>query len=229
MSHDTEKQLINKSIQSMEKVAKDMSNNSGMIGIITMLKEPIMQITGTLADELMFQRWKKKVRIMQRAMDYLLERGYPVKLKIVPTKFMLPLLDAAAMEESDSLQELWAMLLANAADANSEVEAERGLVSILQDFGSMEARLLQKIYNAPPMKGGVPTKGLPDEYIEPGEQEGDSRLPPEPVQVSLWHLKRLGCIESAGTWASISGINRIYITALGKKLMKACTAPSKSS
>jgi len=171
MSHDTEKQLINKSIQSMEKVAKDMSNNSGMIGIITMLKEPIMQITGTLADELMFQRWKKKVRIMQRAMDYLLERGYPVKLKIVPTKFMLPLLDAAAMEESDSLQELWAMLLANAADANSEVEAERGLVSILQDFGSMEARLLQKIYNAPPIEGGVPTKGLPDEYIEPGEQE----------------------------------------------------------
>ena len=137
---------------------------------------------------------------------------------------------------------------ANAFMAESGIEVKRGLVSILQDFSQMEARLLQAIHDAPPMRGDiptkgvpgpltvdglviarpmegdVPTKGVPNEYLEPGEETEDPGLPSEPAQIALWNLRRLGCIESAGTWDSLVGIRRVKITALGKALVKACSA-----
>ncbi len=203
---------------------------------------------GIIEDKLKYLRWERQVRLMGRAKAFMAERGSWMRFRPVPLNVAIPIFEAASLEENDDLQDLWARLLVNAADAESGIEVKRGLVSILQDFSQMEARLLQAIYDAPPMKsnvstkevpgpldvdgrmiarhmnGDVPTKGLPNEYLEPGEEEEDPGLPPEPVQIGLWNLMRLGCIESAGTWDSLVGIRRVKITALGKALVKACSA-----
>ena len=147
-----------------------------------------------------------------------------MSLRSVPLNVAIPIFEAASIEEDNDLQDLWARLLVNAADANSGIQVRRGLVSILQDFSQAEARLLQAIHNAPSMNGGVLTKGLPNEYLEPGKVTEDPGLPPEPVQIGLWQLMRLGCIDSAGTLDSVTGIKRIVITALGKALVNACSA-----
>ena len=205
---------------------------------------------GIIEDHLKYVRWERQRRLVDRANHFMAERGSRMRFRPVPLKVAIPIFEAASLEEDDDLQDLWAWLLVNAADAESGVEVRRRLVSILQDFSPIEARLLQAIHDAPPMssngptktlpgppdldgretgrpmKGGVPTKGLPHEYLEPGEEEEDPGLPSEPVQLGLWNLRRLGCIESAGTWDSLVGIRRVKITALGKELVKACSASS---
>ena len=45
--------------------------------------------------------------------------------------------------------QLFAKLLVNATDARSRVEAKRAFVSMLQDFGPLEARLLQPAAREP--------------------------------------------------------------------------------
>ena len=187
---------------------------------------PLEQGFGIIEDKLKYLRWERQVRLMHRATVFLKERESQVTFRPVPLKVAIPIFEAASLEEDDDLQDLWARLLVNAADAKSGIQVKRGLVSILQDLSQMEARLLLAIHSAPPMKGGVPTKALPDEYVQPAEEETEANqgLPPEPVQIGLWNLMRLGCVDSAGTWDSLTGIKRVQITALGKALVNACSA-----
>ena len=77
--------------------------------------------------------------------------------------------------------------------------------------------------------GVVLTTGLPHAYLDPGSDlEGEGGLPPEPVQVALWNLVRLGCIGSIGTMDSPVSIRHVEITTLGRVLVRACTLKAKS-
>ncbi len=185
---------------------------------------------GIVEDKLKYLRWERHTRLMDRACVFLEERGDQMMFNPVPMNVAIPIFQAASLEEDDDLQDLWARLLVNAADANSGIQVRRGLVSILQDFGKMEAQLLQAIHDSTSMNGVVPTKGLPDDYLQPEEEETEANqgLPPDPVQIGLWNLMRLGCVASAGTWDSMTGIKRVQITALGKALVNACSASPKT-
>lgn len=193
---------------------------------------PLEQASGIVEDKLKYIRWERCVRYMQRAEEFLGQQGLQAPTRSVPMKIAIPILEAASMEEDDDLQDIWARLLVNAADADSGSNVTRSLVTVLQDFGPLEVQLLQAIHDAPAEMepiGVVPTMGLPHEYLDPkSDLEGETGLPPEPIQVALWHLVRLGCIGSAGTWDSIVGIRRVQITALGRVLVKACTLRGKS-
>ena len=189
--------------------------------------QPLEQVSGIVTDKLKYVRLERSLRLVDRAQGLIDQRGNRMVPRQVPLNVAIPVLEGASLEEDDSLQDVWAALLVNAADANSGVEVKRALVSILQDFSPMEVRLLQAIYDAPMQ--GVPTKGLPDAYVEPGKEESDPGLPAEPVQIGLWQLKRLGCITEAGTFDSVGGVRRVQTTALGKAMVKACSAtPMKS-
>ncbi len=201
----------------IEKIGRPLSRIIG---------EPLEEISGIITDKLKYIRWERSLRLVERANDFMEQRKPYLKLRRIPLSVAFPIFEAASLEENDDLQDLWARLLANAADASSGVQVMRSIVSILQDFSPMEAQLLRVIYDAPVMKGGIPTKGLPNEYIQPEEEEDDeSALPSESVQIGLWNLIRLGCIYEAGTWDSFTGIRRIKITPLGKALVEACSAP----
>lgn len=225
----------------------EMVKEFGMF-VSRFIDSPLEHGFGIIKDKLKFMRWELQIRLMKKANHLIAERGSRMRFRPVPLNVAIPIFEAASLEEDDYLQGLWARLLVNAADAESGIEVKRGLVSILQDFSQMEARLLQKIHDAPPMNsnvstkevpgpldvdgrmiarpmnGDVLTKGLPNEYLEPGEEKEDPGLPPEPVQIGLWNLMRLGCIDSAGTWDSLTGIKRVKITALGEVLVNACSA-----
>ena len=239
------------------KAAQDIAKTTGQgLGIVekfgTFVSQfiggPLEQVSGIIEDQLKYKRWERQERLVDRANHFMAERGSRMRFRPVPLKVAIPIFIEGSLEEDDDIQDLWARLLVNAADAESGIDVKRGLVSILQDFSPIEAHLLQAIHNAPPtkgdsptkrlpgpldldgrviarpMKGDVPTKGLPHEYIEPGEEEEDPGLPSKPVQIGLWNLMRLGCIESAGTWDSLVGIRRVNITALGKALINAYSA-----
>jgi hypothetical protein len=193
------------------------------------VRGPLEEASGMLQDRLRYARWERRVRLAQRAQDFLREMGVEEPTRTLPLNVAIPLIEAASLEENDELQDSWAALLANAADADSGVEVRRALITILPYFGVLEARLLNAIVNAPnEVTGGgsVPTKGLPDAYIPPEEGTvGES--PPEEIEVGLWNLVRLGCI-APGMAASGLTVNSVHPTALGVELVRACTTRKTS-
>jgi hypothetical protein len=183
------------------------------------------ELGGMGADRAKFWRAKQAMRLMRRFEEFRARLDGPVKP--VPLNFGIPLLEAASLQENDEVQEMFARLLSNATDPNGKVEARRAFVSILQDFGPLEARLLHMVYHAPAEgktgAGAVITHNLPDGYAS---REVD-RPPRDEVQIALWNLCRQGCLGPAGTWGGGTSISVVTLTGLGRALIEACTNPDE--
>ena len=129
---------------------------------------PLEQASGMVQDKLTYMRWERQVRLMERGEEFLRQKGLDAPTRSIPMKVAIPLLQAASLEEDDELQDIWARLLVNAADADSGVDVTSSLVAILNDFGILEARVLQAIHDAPAgmsPNGAVVTTCLPDAYV----------------------------------------------------------------
>lgn len=189
---------------------------------------PLSAASGILEDKLKIARWERQVRFMVRAREFLGEVGLPEPTRKIALKIAVPLLEAASLEEDDELQDVWAKLFVNAANADSGVEIRRAFLSILEDMGSLEVRILEAIVHAPAdldvgqnMEGYVPTAGLPEQYAARGA-EGWCPEPKGETAVTLWNLSRLGCVEPTLTMGGLS-IRTVRPTPLGDALVRACT------
>jgi hypothetical protein len=69
-----------------------------------------------------------------------------VEPKPVPLKVIQPLLDAASVEEIPEMQEVWANLLANAADPQQANNVLPSFVETLKDLGPRDAKFLDLLY-----------------------------------------------------------------------------------
>ena len=113
------------------------------------LKGSLDEAFGIIEDKLKCLRWERRVRLMDRANEFLRQHGLSEPTRSVPMSTMVPILQLGSMEEDDSPQDLWAQLLVNAADADSGVTVEPAFVGILQNLGSRDAAILDKIYSVP--------------------------------------------------------------------------------
>jgi len=136
----------------------------------------------------------------------------------------IPLLQSAFLEEDDELQDVWAQLLANAANANYKREIRRTYISILQDLISLDARIMQKLLTVPEQYLMKPifTYELPDRFIFE-MPEGERRFPDHAVLVSLANLARLGLITGTMLISGAILFNEILPTKLGYDFILACT------
>lgn len=186
---------------------------------------PLEQGMGIVEDQIKFRRWERQLRMMKAADELLESLGIQNSIKPVPMKIAIPLLYAATLEESDELQDRWARLLVNALDPHSQSEVTRALISVLEDFGAMEAKLLDVIV-AQSNDDGIITAGLPDKVLINSPNE-PMPMPPDNVALALWNLVRLGCVTSAMTWGGGATIAQVYPTALGRELVRACQVRSR--
>jgi hypothetical protein len=186
---------------------------------------PLEQTAGLLEDRLAHMRAERQMRFMAKTEQLIRELGIEHHTRPVPLKIALPILQAATIEDNDDLQDMWAHLLANATNPASAAEVTVSMVTILKDFGTLEASILNAVYNAPdPIKAeGVPTLGLPRAYIDqPSDVE--QSLPDVKTQFAVWNLIRLGCLAARLTWDG-PHIGRVNITTLGTTLIEACLKP----
>ena len=110
---------------------------------------PLEQVSGIVTDELRFRREQRMIRLHERAQQFLLERGITEPTRQVPLSFGIPLLQAGTLEEDDSLQDLWASLLANAADDSLQIEFRTAYISIIQSFSPLDAVVFNKFTDHP--------------------------------------------------------------------------------
>lgn len=102
---------IAESLSKVTDIAKPIVE-TGCNLINKLLGKPL-EVAGDLAaDQIYGWQWRNRIRIAEKAQRLLEESK--VAARVLPRGFLLPLLEAAGNCEEDSLQDLWARLLANA-------------------------------------------------------------------------------------------------------------------
>ncbi len=185
----------------------------------------IEQAMGIVEDKLKYQRWERQIRLFERADRFLAENGLAQPSRKVPLQVAIPLIQGGSLEEDDGLQDRWATLLVNAADASSHVEVRRAFISILEDLTPLDALILNKIYTSilsQDLMAEIWTTHLPD-YVTEEKPDQDDLRPPNNVEISLGNLARLGIITTAMSWGGFAIFSKVSRTVLGREFMKAIT------
>lgn len=186
---------------------------------------PLEQGIGIFEDHLKYLRWERQIRLMQRAQDFLRLNGLPAPTRAVPLKLLIPIMQGASLEENDELQDRWAALLVNAANANFHSEVRRSYVAILEQLTPLDAQILDVLYSLPFEKSqhdGIATSDLPVRARIKEEKEQEFPLPSEDVVISLSNLARLGCLRPGMTWGGGESFGRVNPTVAGKAFVEAC-------
>lgn len=187
---------------------------------------PLEEGVGILHDHLKYVRWERQTRLIHRADQYLLEVGLKTPSRAVPLKIAIPLLQAATIEDDDSLQDLFAALLVNAANAASGVEVHRSFIEILSQITHLEARILNVIYSLPfdiARHAGITTDALPDSARILADNEEAKQQPSDEIALALGNLVRVGCMKVPGTWGGGETFSSVNPTLLGREFVRACT------
>jgi hypothetical protein len=194
---------------------------------------PAAELVGMLEDYLKVVRFERQVRrlvrLWGRVRNILTEKGMSGPTRKISLSIGVPLLENATLEEDDDLQEVWARLLVNSADASSGIELRRAFVSVLAEMTARDVQNLAHIElaeksNAESASTGVWTYELPERAVPfvNGDPERHNREPSPEVAISLSNLDRLGCVMQ---WGQIgrSGHQLLIITPFGRALIEACT------
>ena len=192
------------------------------------INSPLEQAMGIVEDRLKYLRWERAIRLGQRADEFLKSQGLSAPSRPIPMKIAIPIMVEGSLEEDDKLQDIWAQLLANAADKDSGVEIRHMFLSILKDLTSQDVTVLRRIYAIAEddAKFGLWTGYLPDRIVihKDIEQEDIVQAAPTPeIQLTLSNLFRLGLITLSSTWGGSQTFDFILRTVLGCEFVKACS------
>jgi hypothetical protein len=118
---------------------------SPFVHLIQQLAGPAAEEIGlAFHDSIKAWRFKRQLRLLQKLKEYLDVAG--ITPKQIPIKLLVPALNYATLEEDNTLQDRWAMLLANAADPKSEIENLPSFAEILKQLSFSDARFLEVLF-----------------------------------------------------------------------------------
>lgn len=159
--------------------------------------EPLEAGIGVFSDKLKYLRWERQVRLIKRAEEFLVEIGREDIDSPLPLKYAVPLMEAASLEEDDSLQDMYAKLLVNACIENESAPFMRSYIDTIERFTPLMAQIFHnsnKNYPAQSekfMEHLDPDKTLPEDKTSAlivGDYSEESEL--------AWNeLDRLGCLR----------------------------------
>lgn len=181
------------------------------------------QAMGIVEDKLKYLRWERQIRLIERANHLLAAKGLQQPSRKVPLQIAIPLIQGGSLEEDDWLQDRWAALLVNAADASCHIEVRRAFISILEDLTPLDALLLEKIYSSteiPDVEAEIWTTFLPDHVTLKKPDQEDMR-PPSNVEISLGNLARMGLITTAMAWGGFAVFSCVHRTVYGREFLNA--------
>jgi hypothetical protein len=186
----------------------------------------------TLRDRVRLYRFEREVRLLEKFKQIC--SNAHIEPKSVKIPLLFEIIDRATLEDDDDLQDLWANLLANAADPRELVRVRTTFPEILRHISKEEAVYLVEMFEISTATTGYTDRGfLPDT-----EEEMEVALPPKRLDdVSYDNLRRLGVIIENENTVPISAMNvgvnqfryltteRYAITSLGVALVTACRTP----
>ncbi len=222
-----------KAIQEMAKTAGKSIEAARNLGdfIARYIGGPLEQAIGIWNDKLKYRRWENQVILCQKATMFLQARGLDEPTRSLELALAIPLLEEASLADSEVLQDRWATLLANAADA-SRPEVRRAYVSILAELTAFDAMILEKLYDADSiyvptedrLHASICTVQLPERTVFGEEIKIDIKVQKvrTDVEVALVNLARLGLIDSDAAFGGLFAMYWVAMTELGRQFVVAC-------
>jgi hypothetical protein len=132
-------------LPAIAKEATDIIKKESESFISAVLGETAKALGGWIADSINGRRHRNLIHITVDAKRRLADAG--LSPKEVPLKIINPMLEAASLEEEASLQNMWANLLANAADPRQLRSVTVAFPAILKELRSTDARFLDGLYD----------------------------------------------------------------------------------
>ncbi len=132
--------------------------------------------------------------------------------RTIPLRVAIPALENASLDERDEMLDLWAELLANFEDPDSEVEPEGMFVSLLSGMQPIDVAILRALVSS---AGDGGAKAAPQSTLEGISTDRDAILR------SLHNLARLGCFMAASDAAIYQPVDKIGRRAQRHKILPA--------
>lgn len=147
---------------------------------------PAIEDIGAIAAQYT-EYWKIRnaLRLRDKLEEVIIERGHP-ELSELPLRIGLPLLDAALNEDDDTIQKLWANLLASAMTENDVVSVIKPFVEVLKQLDVADAEILNAYFRNQFKKNALNT---------PLFINDSGKHSPAEISLSLNNLERLGLIK----------------------------------
>lgn len=105
---------------------------------------PTVEETGLLLKEnVTFWKFKHQIAMLNKAREHCIKHN--ISPKAISLKLLCPLLDSAALEEDDYLQDKWAILLSNMVDSTQNIE-NHVFPFLLSQISKTEFQVIEKIF-----------------------------------------------------------------------------------
>lgn len=191
-------------------------------GLLAPLPKPLV---GMATDYLEVLRFEGRARLAERTQKFMSDRGLTAATRPVLPTFLVPLLECATIESDDDLQDRWARMLANAADANSKVEPRVAYIAMLKEMTPLDVLIMSTLHATVPAArwAHLETYSLPSAAIVREKAGGEIKDPSPDVEVSLGNLSRLGCLTPASVMGGYDHFGLVKLTELGTRFVKACS------
>jgi hypothetical protein len=123
---------------------------------------------------------------------------HPEITKLLPFREAIGVIDAASKEDDDDVQELWARLIDNATNPDSQVEIKKMHIELISSLNGIEACVLRAIFARSDTQSGwkAAMKRWP-------------KLSSEQLRVCMQNLQRLGIVAPGMTEHEILNYNTI--------------------
>jgi len=176
----------------------------------TVPEDVVGLLGGDLIHHYRLRNWHK---ISQKT-DEILEQGGIEKRDPLSPKYIKPLLEAASNEGDETLQDMWAQLLANAMNPDHDASLQLEYIEVLKQFKPIDARILNIYVGLGPDTGQSPNN-LPERDLRKTE-----------IIVSADRLASVGCLNKLPQKnpKAVEGKTAYRVSALGLELHRACSA-----
>jgi hypothetical protein len=196
----------------------------------SILKGTATEIAGAWEDSAKAWRYLRRVRLVKRTQEFLLEEGVISVPAGLPPSFLLPLLEKGEVQENDDLQDVYARLLANAVSPNCRAEPRAAYVEVVSQMTPLDAENLQILAQTqmkhkegalPPLLSTYNLPSASESFDEPRDYE---HVLESNIAISVSNLARLGLIEpSAATFGGQPIYLYVSVTPLGMDFYRACS------
>jgi hypothetical protein len=152
--------------------------------------DPAIEIGGILTDRLKAFRYMQLLKIADKVTTIHKQKGIKGAFFPIPLRLSIPIIEAASLESEESIQDLWAGLIANATDPSKYFQIKRIYVDILSSIEPLDARLLQYLSK----QGWNLVIGTPHYGFDSERLASELCVIDYEIRLSLDNLSRLGCV-----------------------------------
>jgi len=181
-----------KAVQEVAKATAKVLETSEKLGKFfrELIGDSLKELGGSFYDWAQYYREKNLLKIHDKKEEIYRKRKIEGKTNPLPPRYAIPIIQNASQEDDESLQNLWAALIANSTDPNSSISPKKIYIEILSSLEPLDAKLLMFFQKQGwKMIPGPHSKGFNVQKLSQA-----LRANPKDIQLSLQNLARLGCI-----------------------------------